>query len=140
MTIKLENPLLVSKIMALAKTIPDTPLDTLESMLLAGISDKDTAIYIEERNGEVRGFIFCSKEVWQGKPVAFIQFAVVKPIPEEKYIGFELLTKIKLWAKDNGLTDMVFVTKRNPKVFEKKYHFKLDGYILKREVLDVRTV
>ena len=131
---------MVQKIMALAKSVPDTPLETLESMLLAGISDKDTAIYIEEREGDVRGFVFASKETWQGEPVAFIQFCVLKSMPEEKYIGFELLARIRLWAREKGLANMVFVTKRNYKLFEKKYKFKLDGYILKREVLDVRTI
>ena len=134
MILQFSNPLLIPKILELAKTVPDTPIDTLEKMLLAGINDTDTVIYIDEKDSDVNGFIFASKETWQGKLVAFIQFCSVKQSDEDKYTAFELLTKVKLWAKDKGLSDMVFVTKRDYKLFERKYKFKLDGYILKKEV------
>ena len=37
-------------------------------------------------------------------------------------------------AKKLGLKKIMFATKRSPKVFEKKYGYKITGYILEREV------
>jgi len=135
MVLQLSNPLFIPKILDLAKVIKEMPLDVLEKMLLSGINDKDTVIYIDERNGEVRGCIFASKEKWNGEDVAFIQFCSVRPIGEENYICFELLTKVRVWAKDNDIQTLVFTTKRNPRLFERKYGFKYEGAILKRSVL-----
>lgn len=134
MIIRLENPLLVGKILDLAKVVPDTPINKLEKMLLSGINDKDSIIYIDDHDGEIRGFIYASQEFYQGEQVCFVQFCVVKPDKLGEYICFELLTKIRLWAKDRGIENLIFITKRNYKPFERKYGFNLDGYILKRKV------
>ena len=134
MIIQLSNPLMVSHILALAKSVPNVPLEHLEKMLLSAINDKDSAIYIDEKDGDVNGFVLVSREVWEGEPVCFLQFAVIKPIREEKYIGFELLAKIRLWAKDKGLKKIITVVRRNVDGFKKKYHFELDGYLLQRSV------
>ena len=135
MILQLNNPLLIGKILELARIIPDIPVDVLEKMLLLGISDKDSAIYIFKKDDEIIGIIFASKETWMGKKTCFIQVCAIKPVPKEKFIGFELLMKIRLWAKEKGLKDMIFVCKRNYKPFTRKYKFALDGFILKRSVL-----
>ncbi len=131
---KLENPLETPKILDLARIVPNTPMDVLEKMILKGISDKDSAIYIYERESNVTGFIFASQETWGGKLVAFIQFCVVKPDEYEKAIGFELLTKVRIWAMERGIEDIITVVKRDPKGFMRKYNFIQEGVVLKRKV------
>lgn len=133
MILRLDNPLFVSKILDLAKVVPDLPIDTLKNMVLTGINNKNTAIYIDNHNDDLRGCIYASIERWNGEDVGFIQLCVVKPIREEKYICFELLNKIRLWARLHNLKKLVFNTRRNYKAFERKYGFKLDSYILTKE-------
>lgn len=135
MLLKLTNPLLVSKIVALASVVPGTPMAALERLILEGINDPDTAIFIDEKDGEVNGFMVSSKETWEGKPVCFLQFAVVRPDKGEKYVCFELLTKTRLWAKEKGLDTIITVVRRDPRAFERKYGFTQDGVVLKRSVI-----
>ena len=131
---KLENPLLLPKILEMAKTVPDVPMEHLEKILLGAINDKDSVIYIADDKEQIRGFIYASKEYWNGEEVAFIQLCVIKPDNMERFIGFELLTKIRLWAMENNIKDLIFSTKRNPKGFMRRYRFTFEGYILKRKV------
>jgi len=56
------------------------------------------------------------------------------PDEEINYTCWELLTKIKLWAKDNGITQIYFATARDPKGFIKKYHFEFHSTILKLDL------
>ena len=37
-------------------------------------------------------------------------------------------------AKERGLKKVMFATKRNPEGFERKFGFKLTGYILERDI------
>ena len=134
---EIDNPLLLNKILELAKNIPDTPLPTLEKMLIEALTSKEAKIFIDEKNNEIRGFIYASVEQWQGEDVVFIQFTVIKPIQEERYIGFEFITKMKLWAKEKGIKSIITVVKRNPKPFMRKYHFINEGTVLKMDVNNV---
>lgn len=139
MILQLTTPIFLTRILDLAREVPDVPYEVLSKMILQGINDKDSIIYIDEKDGVVNGFIYASKERWNGEDVCFIQFCVIHPnndydFSNEKYIGFEFMTKMKLWAKEKGLKSLVMVTKRNPKIYERKYQFKQDGFILKRSV------
>ena len=134
MILKLDNPLMIPKILELSKLVPNVKYEVLRDLLVSAINDVDSVIYYDEKENNISGFIFASKIWWNGENVCFIQYAVVKPIKEEKYIGFELLTKVRLWAKEKGLYEMMASVKRDPKGFSRKYHFKLDSYLLKRQV------
>lgn len=133
MILELNNVLLIPKLLTLAKSVPDVPLDVLENMLLEAIPDKQSKIYIDDHEERVRGFIFGSKETWQGEKVVFIQFCVVEDSGAHKFICFELLTKLRLWARENEIKTLIMSTKRNPKSYIRKYKFTLEGYILKKE-------
>jgi hypothetical protein len=134
MILKLDNPLVIPKILELSKLVPDVKYEVLKGLLIPAVNDPDSAIYYDDKDGVINGFIFCSKLGWDGKDVCFIQFAVNRPSREEKYIGFELLTKVRLWARDKGLKEMVASVRRDPKGFERRYKFVLDSYLLKRMV------
>jgi len=139
MILQITTPIFMTRILDLAREVPDVPYDVLNKMILAGINDKDSIIYIDEKEGIVNGFIYASKERWNGEDVCFIQFCVIKPNKDfddtnEKYIGYEFMNKMRLWAKEKELKNLIMVTKRNPKLYERKYQFKQDGVILKRSV------
>jgi len=137
----IDNPLLLNRILELAKDIPHTPLPILEKFLIEALTSKKAKILISEnKQDELVGFIFATIEEWQGEDVVFIQQCVIKPLKEERYIGFELLTKIKLWAKELNLKKIIMVTQRNPKPYIRKYHFNMEGTILKMEVNNVKSV
>jgi N-acetylglutamate synthase-like GNAT family acetyltransferase len=128
------SPLLIPRLLEMAKSIPDMPISELEKMLVGSISSHTAKIFVEEKEDEIRGFVFCSNEVFDGKDACFIQVCAIKPLNEN--IGYELLHKVKMWAKDNKLEFMYFITKRNPKAFEKKYKFDYHGTVLRKKVED----
>lgn len=131
MIYELENPLIVPKIIKMAECVPGTPIDKLQALLLNSIGKPDSKIYIDSRDGEIMGFIFASIENFEGKNCVFIQFCVVNSGGLDHYIVFELLTKIKLWAKENNLNEIYFSTKRDPKGFIRMFHFEFYSSILK---------
>jgi len=137
---RIENPLLLPKILSLAKAIDDMPIEKLEKMLVAAFTSKDARVYVDEKDNEVRGYIFGTIEQLDGEDCVFIQSCAIKPEEEERYVGFELLTKMKLWAKERGLHNLYMMTKRNQKAFEKKYHFEFAYSVLKKGVDDERNV
>jgi len=128
------NPLLIPRLLEMAKTIPDLPIPELEKMLIGGISSTNTKIFVEEKGEEIRGFLFCSIEGFDGQDACFVQVCAIKPTNEENNIGFELLNRVKLWAKEKNLEYIYFITKRNAKGFEKKYHFKYYGTVLRKKL------
>ena len=48
--------------------------------------------------------------------------------------GRKLLNVIELYAKEYGCRTIMFITRRNYRAFERKYGFKLAGYVLEKEV------
>ncbi len=128
------NPLIIPKLVELAKVIPDLPGQVLDKLLIEAIVSKDAKIYVDEKDDDVRGFIFATIADFDGQPSCFVQVCVVKPVRDERYICFELLTKVKLWAKENKLEYIYFITRRDPKGFEKKYHFDYYGTVLRQKV------
>lgn len=136
MIYQLTNPLLIPKLMEMARVVPNTPLDKLEKMLISAISDKNSRIYVAEKGGEIKGFMFGSVEEFDGEDVIFIQFAVVKPEEDEKYTCYELLLKFRLWAKESGLKWLYTMVQRNYKPFKRKYGFEPYAMVLRREIYD----
>ncbi len=134
MIIEFTNPLFMPKVIKLAEMVPNTPIEKLKKFMFYTLNHPDTKAYIDYRDGEIFGFIYASIEEFCGDRCVFIQFCVIKPDRNENYVGFELLTKMKLFAKDNDITQIYFATQRDPKAWERKYKFKLDSYILKMEL------
>jgi N-acetylglutamate synthase-like GNAT family acetyltransferase len=132
MILEVDNPLLIPQILKLAENIPETPLEKLKDMLISSINDAQAKILIEKKDDDIRGFLFSTIENLDGERAAFIQCCYIKP--EAEGIGHELLTRIRNWAKENNLQNIYMLTKRDYKAYEKKYHFKLSYYLLKRGV------
>ncbi len=118
----------------MAKVIPDFSTKALKKLLVNGLASVGTKVFVDQIGDEVRGFLYASIEGFDGEDCCFVQVCVVKPIREEKYICFELLNKAKLWAKENKLEYIYFITKRESKGFERKYHFDYYGTVLRQKV------
>ncbi len=137
MILEFTNPLSIPKLIKLAEEVPNTPLEKLKKFMFLTLNKPNTKAYIDVQDEEYKGFIYATIEEFCGEKCVFIQFCILKPYDEERYTGFELLTKMKLFAKDNGITQIYFATQRDPKAWERKYNFKFDSYILKMEVSNV---
>ena len=140
MICKWDNPLSVNKILELAKDVKNTPIEKLKRFLLESLNNPNAIIYVDRVNDDIQGFVFATVEQWQCEDALFIHICAIKPIPEEKYVGFELLTKLKLFAKDRNIKMLLMATQRNYKTFERKYGFSFEGTILKMEVSNVKTI
>ncbi len=134
MIMEFTNPLFMPKVIKLAEIVPNTPIEKLKRFMFLTLNQKNTKAYIDNRDGEILGFIYASIEEFDGERCVFIQFCVIKPCSEDKYIGFELLNKMKLWAKENNITQIYFATARDPKAFIRKYHFEFHSTILKLDL------
>lgn len=129
----LKNVLLIPKILELSKVL-DTDPQALSNVLIKSLGRKDAALYVDEKDGVLDGFILATIEEFDGKDAAFIQSCVIKPEGNEKNIGHELLTRIRRWAAEQGATEIYFMTRRNPQAFQRKYNFRYHATVLKRRV------
>ncbi|MFH1318319.1 MAG: hypothetical protein ABIH71_04835 [Candidatus Omnitrophota bacterium] len=135
-----DNPLMIPKLIKLAEEVPNTPLDKLKKFMFATLNKPNTKAYIDIHDGVIRGFMYASIEEWDGDKCVFIQFCVLKPCEEDKYICFEMLTKMKLWAKQNDITQIYFATQRNPEAFCRKYKFEFHSTILKLDISEKKEL
>jgi hypothetical protein len=126
--------MLIPKLIKLAEEVPGAPLKWLREFIFHTLNTPGVIAYADIHEGEYRGFIYANISEWNGDKCVFIQACVLKPCKEERYIGFELLTKIKLFAKEKNLTQIYFITQRNPEGFIRKYHFENAGNILKLDL------
>ena len=134
MIILFDNPLQIPKLVKMAEAVPGAPLAKLKDMMFSTLNQPGTKAYIDYNSGDIRGFIYASIEEFDGDRCVFIQFCVVRPGELERSIGFELLTKMKLWAKEENIDKLYFITQRDPKAYIRKYHFEYHGSVLKMNI------
>ena len=134
MICKWDNPLSVNKIIELAKDVKNTPIDKLRRFILESLNNPNAIIYVDRVDDGIKGFVFATIEKWQCEDALFIHMCAIKSIPEEKYAGCELLTKLKLFAKERNIKILLMATQRNYKAFERKYGFSFEGTILKLDL------
>lgn len=133
MIYKLTNALLIPKLADLMKALETDPV-LLQEMMVESLTRSDSRIFVEEKDGLARGFIFATVETFEGKPAVFIQSCSVKPDDNERLVCFELLARIRKWGTELGLKDMFFMTRRSPEAFKRKYHFKYHTTVLRRSL------
>jgi len=122
----------IMKLIKEKKEVFDISEDKLLEYLNRSVSGDDAILLVDEKDKDVRGFLFASIEEWDGQDVVFIQACVSEP--HQKNTVFEFIAKLKVWGRKKGLNKMVFVTERNPQPYERKYKFKLNGYILTQDI------
>ena len=128
----IDNPILIPQILPLAEHIPDTNIEALERMLIEGVNSPNSKILIDKKDDDIRAFLYASIEGFRGEDVVFIQACYVSP--QALNVGYELLTRIRQWAKEKKIKTLVMMTPRHLKAWAKKYRFKLVSHVLKREV------
>lgn len=135
MIIELDNILLIPEVTKLVKNILPIPVNVFEDMIVDAMCSKKALILIDKKDKEIRGILFATIEQMEVEDVAFVQTSYIKP--EFRKIGFELLARLKTWAKNMGVKNWIYmITPRNTDGFEKKYKFKVYGTILRRRITD----
>lgn len=134
MIIPFNNPLMIPKLIELAEIVPNTPIEKLKKFMFMTLNQPNTKAYVAKEDDMYKGFIYASIEEFDGDRCIFIQFCVILPDEYAKYTGWELLTKMKVWAQENGITQIYFSTQRDPKGFMRKYHFEFYSTILKLDL------
>lgn len=130
---QIDNALFINEILELAANIPDMQVKALEKMLIEGVTSKNAKILVQKIYGKIRSFIYASIVVFDGADVVFIQTCYCDP--DDKYIGWEFMTKMREWAKERGIKRLVMMTKRNPKAWERRFHFKHEYNLMTRSVI-----
>lgn len=131
MITEITNPLLVPKILDLAKSIDSFPLEKLKSMLTEGFKRQDTRLVVYKKDEELKGFVYATIDFFDGDEVVFIQASSIDS--KEKNIGYELLANIKKWGNSNNCKYIYMITQRD-KAFERKYKFEPIGTVMRREI------
>jgi len=137
MILEVNSPLTIPRILELARKMPDLPVDSLEDMLIKGLSSEKSKILVDDKNGNLRGFMYASIETLDGQAVVFIQASYIKPDQNgAKFIGHEFISKMRAWAREKNLKYLYIMTPRNPKPYTRKYKFEFYTYVLRRRVND----
>lgn len=132
MIIEVLNPLQIPAALKLAANIPDVPVDKLKKMMIDGLTCKTAKIILSKKDNEANAFLFATVDVFDGEDVVFIQTCYIDP--NAGSVGREMLNMIDTWAKERGIKDVVMITPRNPKAYERKYRFELTSYVMKRRI------
>ena len=132
MIIEVDHPAQVPDILRLAENVPDISFNEIRRRIIDGLGKPDTKIIVHKRKEGITGFIYATIERIDGQDVVFIQIAYVAPSMEK--IGYELLNRIKSWAKEKQLEWIYTMTPRNPKPFMRKYKFEFYAHVLRRRI------
>ncbi len=130
--IEINNLSLLKDIRKLAGKIPDTPIDTLEDMILIRNGETRLLTYLEE--GVLRGYSFSTLETFDGEDSVYIQSFYIDSLAKNKRVGKEFVELNKEWAREKRLKSIYFITQRSPKAIRRKYKFNNEGAVMKLEV------
>jgi len=134
------NVLNIPNLIELSRAVPDSNPQALEKMLIAGMGRKDSRVFVFEREEKIKAFIFATVEEFEGEDAAFIQFCVSIPDANERNVVNELLNRVRTWAGELGLSNMYFMTRRDPRAYARKYKFRHVKTIQKSTVADLRSM
>jgi len=120
----------IEEIVKNAAIIREFDPQPFRKMMLDSFTRDDIYIGEERVKGELLSFMFATIENFDGENSAFIQVGFSKNGGHADL----LLADLILWAKSNNLKTIFFMTKRNPKGFERKYNFKECYKVMKRSI------
>lgn len=139
MIYKITNPLLVERIEPLINEIKfELDNKTIKRIIIEYLQADEGILYAEEKDGEPTGFVFATPVYYEGEDVLFIQFSYIRR--GNPNTGHEFMARLKKECQERGIKRMLFITKRKPDGFIRKYKFTLDGYVLSKEVPDGEVV
>lgn len=124
--------LLLNPVFKLADKVPDTTPENFKTVVLERMAEKTSVMVVEEKNNEIRGFLFCTVDRYGAGSAFVIQYAYVKPDAFE--VGSELMARAISLAKHDGYKEIYMMTSRKPEAFARKYKFEVSKYVLKRSI------
>ena len=133
MIIEIKNPLLLPKIMELAKKLPGFPLGKFRTMIEEKLNSKDSRLIAYQKDDEIKGFIYATVDFFDGEQVVFLQAMYLDS--KDKNVGHELLADLRHWAAIKSCDYIYMITKRDEvKAIEKKYKFEPIGTVMRRAI------
>ncbi len=93
--------------------------ETLLQMVMDSIGANNRFIITDVEDGDIAGFMFATIEWFDGSNVAFIQACYSKKDGNVQV----MLDKCMDWARGLGLSRIIFMSKRNPEAWNRKYKF-----------------
>lgn len=112
-----------------AVKIAGIDVDVLRDMI--SDSEREKKFIIADVNdGQMKAFMFATIETLDGDKVCFIQACHSVKNGSVQV----MLDKCIEWAKKLGLSRVLFMTKRNPKAWERKYKFNEIYHVMAREI------
>lgn len=129
---QITSALILPKIMKLSEYLPETDPDVLEKVLTSSFARDDARLFVSQKDGEVNGFVFATIETFEGEPAVFIQTCVILPGDDSRNLGFQLLARLRAWARESGVRYLYFMTKRKAAGFARKYNFYEYATIMKQ--------
>lgn len=124
------NVEMIEQIMNNAGKIEGISRDTLKQMLMGALFNENKFIISDIDDGKIRAFLFATIEKLDGSDVCFIQACY----SDKDGVVQMLLNQTIQWSKNLGLTKIVFMTKRNPKAWERKYKFSKSYSVMERVI------
>lgn len=129
---EIHDAILLSKVFALADQVPDITPAQFKAIVCERLIEKTSVMIVDELEGQVRGFLFCTLDGYKGDHAFVIQYAYIAP--DKFRVGAELLNRACLLANALGKKEVFMVTSRNPEGFVRKYKFEVSHYVLRRSI------
>lgn len=104
--------------------------NALKDMIIGSMFNDHRFIMADIENKKLRAFIFATIETLDGEDVCFVQ-ACGSNKPGVVQV---MLDKMISWSKELGLKRIVFMTKRSPRAWERKYKFSKKYYVMERAI------
>jgi len=119
---EITEPLLLEPIIKAIEDLGITSQAIAKKIILEEFQNPGRLLLVEEIKDKVTGVYFHILSEYNGENVIFIVYAGA--YPDRKNAIFEFLARAKKRAKEMEITKMIFITRRNPKGFARKYKFK----------------
>ncbi len=119
MIIDVDDLHMVEAIIKDVHIIVDIDREVLRKMIIGSFLEDHRFIVAEIEEGKPVGFMFANVQQLDGENCAFIQACFSK----KKGNVQVMLDKLISWSKEIGIKRMVFMSKRNPKAWQRKYKF-----------------
>lgn len=103
---------------------------TLKQMILGNAFNDRKFLIVDVDKGELQAFTFATVETLDGEDVCFCQAHYSK----KSGVTQIMLDKLISWSKGLGLKRIVFMTRRNPKAWERKYKFTRKYFLMEKEI------
>lgn len=120
----------IDKIVNSSSKIEGLDRNTLKRMILGSLFNDQKFMMADIEDGQMRAFLFATIEVLDGEDVCFIQACNSDKAGSVQII----LDKLIAWCVGLGLKRMVFMTKRNPLAWERKYKFSRKYHVMERVI------